>query len=96
MPCRDEPCDYGPPAEERHENDVKARLACALCTYMESEGIPIPDWAIGWWEKHKAWDIKRKAQEKEAADNEAKAKEAMSKLTPEELRVLKIHGHLFK
>lgn len=60
MPFRD-----GGPSIEQIKRELRDRnsmreLACDRCKDLESRGESIPDWAIEWWEGHKAEDEKKK------------------------------------
>ena len=96
MPC------YTPPPTEREQNSwgilSERQLEAILCGIITKNGIEIIYHLnfneIGvdqktmqlWWEKHQKKDIERRKKEEE----EAKRKEALAKLTTEEMKILGI------
>jgi hypothetical protein len=93
MPCRS---DYGDAHNDsglKTELDKVTRLLCGVCRdYERNYGLPVSalgDVELGrWWEEHKAADAKRVAREKAAEEKEQKKRQALSKLTPEEKKLL--------
>jgi hypothetical protein len=88
MPCMDGGPSYEQVQREKRFFVAQARLACDRCRDLEKRGLPIPSWAVEWWEQHKRDDNAR--ERRESAEREArKLKEsALAKLSPEELKAL--------
>lgn len=68
--------------------DTITRLACTFCKSSEQEGKPIPEYARGWWTKHKAWDVAREKEETATQKRQDTRRAARAKLTEEERRAL--------
>ena len=86
------PCDSGPSyndiQREREDRDVSARLACVYCRILESKNLPIPEYAENWWKRHKKIDADRKEAKNRSRLKDALRKQALGKLTDEELMAL--------
>jgi hypothetical protein len=67
---------------------VMARLACAYCTDLEKNKLPIPSYAVKWWEQHQKDDAIRIAREKEMKRIVKARISALSKLNPDEKKAL--------
>lgn len=95
MPCR----DGGPSAytdensDLRKRNDELAQMLCSLCRLLEGRKellVHLP-YVIGleqWWTEHKRIDAARIAQAEAIKAQNALKRQALSKLTHEERKVL--------
>lgn len=86
MPCFVDPTTLT--HEERtgyskEEYDAMHRLACDRCKELESKGA-VPEWAMGWWYKHKIRDAALREQNERARHAEEVRQAALEKLTKEE------------
>lgn len=103
MPCMDYQSDW---AESSKNADVKkikaeadklARIACAAMDMLEKHSTGLKGMnkeALAWYEKHKAEDKKRMDAEAKVKAKKAEAnklrKDALAKLTPEEIKAFGI------
>lgn len=102
MPCTDGGVPYATnSAKLLAERDA---MLCAALTWMEragflgrffaecdldEAGIEMPNLA-SWWAEHKARDRQRRKEEKSAEDRRRRRDAALKKLTPEEIRLLRL------
>lgn len=85
------PCDgSGYPDTTRAELNRLAPLLCEACKLLERHSIPVSIRLAAWWDEHKEIDRKREQRERQEAEQEAKRKDALSKLTPAERKLLGI------
>ena len=88
MPCR----DGGPTLESEQQSKIHdlTRMLCSVLEMVESEHMlgNIHGEVHAWWDRHKKEDIERKRQESARRTAQEKKLEALSKLTPEERRLL--------
>lgn len=98
MPCRVD--DFGESAREKAEYVAKLETAlCAMCTYL-SPALPwanagikddgLRKWLRKWWYDHIIEDEKKEAERKRQEKEYKIRANALSKLTEEEKRILKI------
>lgn len=83
MPCRD---DGWPPTPSMEP--VLVNMLCAALSDLEDRGLPIPPVCVTWWKAHKAEDAARIRAEARQLAAEKKRKDILSKLTPEEQKIL--------
>lgn len=67
-----------------------ARLACARCRYLKQAGIPIPEWAQDWWDRHQEFDRRRLAEERLQSKIKKLRDAALAKLSPKDKVLLGI------
>jgi hypothetical protein len=89
MPCRDYEYDYS--SHYRKQNDRLARIACKAMTELVKQGkadflLLKDDEVREWWEKHLEADRKAKEEAAEKRRINKLKKEALAKLTPEEMK----------
>lgn len=98
MPC----CDGGPSLSDwesqRERADDLARKLCRLCKTLEDKDLKDlicehTDVHV-WWIEHKQEDARRLVAEAEVARKAKIRRDALAKLTPEEIAVLKPWGAL--
>lgn len=101
MPCRDYDESYDRQQTQK-ENDKLTKFLCTILSTLELENelghfAELFDYKEGgisrkelfaWWEAHKEEDRKRKERAREAAERKEKKDAALSKLTPEERKLL--------
>ncbi len=88
MPCNDAGPSYEETCRDHNDRTIMTRLACDRCRDIESRGMPIPGWVGDWWLRHKRYDEERVRAEKKAARAAEVRKQALSKLTDEEIAEL--------
>jgi hypothetical protein len=103
MPCNDggPPAYYDAYEDQRRRSDELARMLCRLCRRIE-ELDPDKDYALDlsthliqndsklstWWKEHQEQDAKRLAAEKERKRKKVLRRQALKKLTAEEIEAL--------
>lgn len=100
MPCNND--GYPPSREEILDEKVPMATLCAMLKALPEPALggvlDRMDWAeagvtraefLEWWRLHRKRDVRRKADEKEAAERAALVKRAEAKLTPAERKALK-------
>jgi hypothetical protein len=96
MPCRDYEDDRNWVNDDlRKQNDKLARIACnALSAFQESYPEACNDFlstnkeAKTWWSEHQLADAAAKAEKERKAHEKKVKREALSKLSEEERRIL--------
>jgi ABC-type cobalamin/Fe3+-siderophores transport system ATPase subunit len=96
MPCRDyEYDDRDGITKLKAQNDKLARIACKALAELEKNGVEDllllgDDEVRDWWKAHKEADAKAAAEKAEKARLAKLRREALSKLSDEEKKVLGI------
>lgn len=101
MPCMDYDSRWASSSNDgeirklKQQNDRLARIACKAMTELVKSGhadfvVLKDDEVREWWEKHQEDDRKAQEAKAERARKAKLKKEAMAKLTDEELRILGI------
>ena len=96
MPCKDDGWEQEENQNIRDRFDKMTRIACKALTHIEESGdgleiLILRDPEIAeWWSKHKELDRKRKEQLRREQEIESIRQGALSKLSPEEKKVLGI------
>lgn len=87
------PCDSGPsPETERaaaEERRILTLLACAHCRYLHLSKLPIPEYAVDWWNQHEAEDEKRRQEENSKKVIQGIRETIIKNLSPAEIDYLK-------
>lgn len=87
MPCQSDPDD----SYIYQQLDDATKAACEALTMIEETGVDfrhLSEATLAWWTEHKRKDAERKEFERELAETKLRRQQAMSKLSPEELKAL--------
>lgn len=88
MPCREEAWTVEQEARMKRDRHAVTRLACDRCAYLERNGDEIPEWAVEWWEAHKAADRERERRERLDKEGQKLIAAIKGRLSPEMLAYL--------